>query len=243
MFSFSFVSTSGFGFNSLTEGLKMEAGNHAVKVAEVKSARICLVRDWEGEYELLLADMENSVNDQRIRFGRRMTEKKYRDIEELVAEWLTGLMEAKEEEIVAGMQDVVAEAQVEIDGMVADLKAIADYSGALETKIDQLAAAKILEKIGAVCEKCLEDCGEISGCGMCPDDGFYPNLEELYNWGGSEEPEEIAEDIRYEIEFGEKPLGLDREEYQWMLAETYPAYIWEDLKDFAMAQASVATLA
>ena len=160
------------------------------------------------------------------------------------------LMEAKDEEIVAGMQDVVAEAQVEIDGMVADLKAIADYSGALETKIDQLAAAKILEKIGAVCGKCLEDCGTISGCTMVADDGYYPNLEDLYKWGGSEEPEEIAEDIRYEIEFGEKPLGLDREEYQWMLEDgayaglfSYPAYIQEDLKDFATAQASVATLA
>lgn len=103
------------------------------------------------------------------------------------------ISEALDEAVADAMDEAVADSQPEIDDII--LSANDSYeTGYLG------AALRSLEDINDSCLAVLEDCGKISGCYMVPDDGFFPDLSELYCCRGCSMPSDYADALSNEIE-------------------------------------------
>ena len=151
-----------------------------------------------------------------------------------------------EEIMTETMNEYVADAQETFDNLVMDLKAIAPTYAELKTSVDNFAAKKIVEKIAELGEQLLADLGEVSGCTMVEEDGFWFNTYEFEKWGCGytfdhiDELEDLIDTLDYYIDFySDNALGFDEEDmeimedhYAYVFGE-YPHYLWEDLRDFA----------
>lgn len=144
--------------------------------------------------------------------------------------------DAYEEAVVVPMQELVAGAQESVDAIVTDFGIIAK-----KTKLDIFAKKQCLVRIKDICEQCLVDCGKISGCEMVWDDGFHPSLEGLKNLAveNISDLENLIDTLDYDIAETDAPLGLDEEDMEFInnggcyCFDTYPWYLWQDMREFA----------
>lgn len=131
------------------------------------------------------------------------------------------------------MQEIVAEAQDTIDHLVMDLTSVAPSFNHLQvggSKIDFVAAQKIINKITEICNQCLIDCGKVCGCYMVADDGFFPCMDELKKWCCGFDWMDMDDTLADHLMMLDYPLGLEDEDDIYR----YPHYLWDELRDYAL---------
>ena len=161
---------------------------------------------WSSEerpdLEFIIKTMDTDIDYQIVwRFIEDETEYDDDQLEEIIGEdyeWqihcyiMEGATEERDATEPYVMSDIVGEYQYMIDGLIDQLKGIAQDFSQIRNADDAESALDIVREIDSLCDECLSECGKVSGCEMCPDDGYYPDLTTLGYWQ-SENPSEIRE--------------------------------------------------
>ena len=119
--------------------------------------------------------------------------------------------EDESDAIAEQMSEVVAEYQIKVDEQMSVLYSIAESFDKIKYRIEYARAASVVRRIEKLSWDCLQDCGEISGCDMCPDDGYCPNIDALIKWADGVLIDDLEETLDYMAVYEDRvaPIATD----------------------------------
>jgi len=121
--------------------------------------------------------------------------------------------------------------QSEFDGYMDDLKMVAENYADVTDRWTAMLASDIIGRMAQLGSDLLESLGDITGCDMVEDDGFWLDTTDLCRWHGGtddfyvDDMQELVDTLVYmSTADSGLPLGLEQDSIDWIIAGEGNAY-------------------